>query len=53
MSTRWARSVPFIKIGEAGHAVDGVQALEIDGQFSVSVPEVTEVFEGVLPAIFG
>ncbi len=48
-----ARSVPFIKIGEAGHAVDGVQALEIDGQFSVSVPEVTEVFEGVLPAIFG
>lgn len=48
-----ARSVPFLKIGEVGHEVDGVQTIEVAGQFSVGVQEAKDVFEGVLPAIFG
>ncbi|ROS76524.1 phosphoribosylformylglycinamidine synthase subunit PurL [Cellulomonas sp. PhB143] len=61
-----ARGVPFLKLGETGHAVDGSaqdggsqdgvaadEALEIEGMFTVPLAEADAVYRGCLPAIFG
>jgi len=48
-----ARGVPHLKIGEAGHSVDGVETLEIDGVFTLPLDEAREVHGRTLPAIFG
>ena len=47
------RGVPFLKIGETGHEVDGQQAVEVEGLFTVPVAEASEVFKNTLPSIFG
>ncbi len=47
------RSVPFLKIGETGHEVDGEQAVEVEGLFTVGVAEAESVFKATLPGIFG
>ena len=51
-----ARGVPYLKLGETGHAIesaDGAEALEITGLFTLPLDEAREVHTATLPAIFG
>ncbi len=45
-----AREVPWTRIGVADAGLDGV---EVQGQFSVTLDELREVHEGTLPQLFG
>ncbi|WP_435298691.1 phosphoribosylformylglycinamidine synthase subunit PurL [Timonella sp. A28] len=47
------RGVPFLKIGETGHDVDGQQAVEVEGLFTIPVAEAQDVFTQTLPKLFG
>ncbi|KAF0847985.1 phosphoribosylformylglycinamidine synthase subunit PurL [Nocardia caishijiensis] len=45
-----ARQLPWVRIGVVDQGSDSV---EVQGQFSVTLEELREVFEGTLPKLFG
>ncbi|WP_070379558.1 phosphoribosylformylglycinamidine synthase subunit PurL [Rhodococcus sp. WMMA185] len=45
-----ARGLPWVRIGVVDEGSDSV---EVQGQFSVTLAELRETFEGTLPALFG
>lgn len=50
MSMCEARQLPAVRIGVADQGSDSV---EVQGQFSVTLAELREIHEGVLPGLFG
>jgi phosphoribosylformylglycinamidine synthase subunit PurL len=45
-----ARELPWVRIGVVDQGSDSV---EVQGQFSVTLNELRETFEGTLPNLFG
>ncbi|MDM2421235.1 AIR synthase-related protein, partial [Mycobacteroides abscessus] len=50
MSMCEARQLPAVRIGVVDQGSDSV---EVQGQFSVTLAELREIHEGVLPGLFG
>ena len=45
-----ARQLPWVRIGVVDQGSDSI---EVQGQFSVTLAELREAFEGTLPKLFG